>query len=153
MYGFAPISLAVLRKLDRDRPRTYSVPQPWLLLPAGFCSANLIIYWGGFGTTWKLVCAMLVGQALFAIGTRRAGTDLARYIRSTLWVFPWFAGQVLIGALGRYGGYDVLPPWVDILVMIGFSLVIFQLALRMTLSSEACAAAVAKDAHQIEYDT
>jgi amino acid transporter len=153
MYGFAPISLAALHKLDQARPRSYRVPAPKLLLPAAFCSANLIIYWSGFGTTWKLVIAMIVGQILFAIGAKRAGTNMGTSFRNSLWMIPWFAGHVLIGALGRYGGYDVLPAWVDIVVMIAFSLVIFRVALNMVLTSEQSAAAVAKDAHQIEFET
>src|SRR6202040_3869653 len=74
MYGFAPVSLAALHKVDGDRPRSYRAPLPKLVLPAAFCSANLIIYWGGFESTWKLACAMVVGLALFAVGTRRSGT-------------------------------------------------------------------------------
>ena len=55
---------------------------------------------------------------------------------------PWFGGQVVLGALGRYGGgYEILPDWVDVIAVIGFSLSIYYLALRMTLSAEASAAA------------
>src|SRR4029079_9162175 len=71
MYAFAPLSLAALHKLDGQRPRAYRVPLPRVLLPAAFCSANLIIYWGGFGTTWKLSLAVLVGLILFGIGAWR----------------------------------------------------------------------------------
>lgn len=153
MYAFAPLSLAALHKLDGARPRAYRVPWPRVLLPAGFCSANLIIYWGGFNTTWKLACAMLLGLVLFAEGAWRAGTNASHTVRSAIWMAPWFGGQVAIGALGRYGGgYEVLPAWIDIAVVIGFSLVIFYLALHLTLSVEASAAAVAKDAHQLDYD-
>jgi amino acid transporter len=153
MYAFAPLSLAALHKLDGARPRAYRVPLPKVLLPAGFCSANLIIYWGGFDTTWKLAVAMLVGLVLFAIGTRRAGTSLGPMLRSASWMAPWFAGQVVLGALGRYGGgYEILPAWIDILLVIGFAIAIFHLALHLTLSAAASADAVAKDAHQLDYD-
>ncbi len=151
MYAFAPISLAALHKLDPGRPRAYRVPVPKLLLPAAFCSADLIIYWGGFDTTWKLACAMLVGLVLFSIGATRKGSDAMRSVRSAVWMVPWFGGQVALGALGRYGGgYEILPNWVDIIAVTAFSLVIFYLALRMTLSAEASAAAVARDAFQLE---
>jgi amino acid transporter len=153
MYAFAPLSLAALHKLDGARPRAYRVPMPKVLLPAAFCCANLIIYWGGFNTTWKLACAILVGLVLFAIGAWRSQTNVAPMIRSAIWILPWFIGQVVIGALGRYGGgYEILPAWIDIAVMIGFALAIFYWALRLTLSAEASAAAVAKDAHQLNYD-
>jgi amino acid transporter len=152
MYAFAPVALAALHKLDPDRPRSYRVPIPKVLLPAAFCSANLIIYWSSFPTTWKLVIAMLVGWRLFAYGALRAGTTLSSLkLRSSVWILPWFAGHVVIGALGRYGGLEVLPNWVDLVVVIWFALEIYYLAVRTALSAEASAAAVAKDAQQLDY--
>src|SRR2546425_1680904 len=154
MYAFAPVSLAALHKVDGERPRSYRVPMPALVLPAAFCSANLIIYWGGFETTWKLACAMGVGLALFAIGAWRSDTGAQHTIRNAFWIGPWFGGQVLIGWLGRYGNgsKNLLPNWVDIAVVTLFSLAIFYWAVSLTLTSEGTAAAVAKDAQQIEDD-
>jgi len=155
MYAFAPVSLAALHKVDGDRPRSYRVPKPTLVLPAAFCSANLIIYWGGFETTWKIACAMVVGLALFAVGAWRSGTSAHHTVRNALWIGPWVGGQVLIGALGRYGGgaRNILPNWVDIAVVIVFALAIFYGAVSLTLTREETAAAIAKDAAQIDYDT
>src|ERR1051325_4894107 len=154
MYAFGPVSLAALHKLDRQRQRTYRVPRPQLVLPAGFCAANLIIYWGGFAVTWKLVIAIAVGLALFAFGASRRRTAAAATLRNAIWIAPWLVGHVVIGWLGRYGGgSEWLPAWIDILVVIGFSLSIFSWALSLALTPAATAAAIAKDAHQINYDT
>src|SRR5213078_3302876 len=100
MYAFAPLSLAALHKLDDRRPRAYRVPLPKIVLPAAFCSANLIIYWGGFATTWKLVCAMVLGLGLFAIGAWHKRTGAWTMLRNAIWMAPWFGGHVAIGALG-----------------------------------------------------
>jgi amino acid transporter len=153
MYAFAPVSLAALHRVDGGRPRSYRMPMPRVLLPAGFCSANLIIYWGGFETTWKLALAMLLGLVLFAIGAMRARTGVQRTIRNAFWVAPWLGGQVLLGAVGRYGpgARNLLPGWVDLAVVIAFALVIFYWAVSVTLTKDEAAAAVAKDAHQIDY--
>ena len=154
MYAFAPVSLAALHKVDGARPRSYRVPMPALVLPAAFCSANLIIYWGGFDTTWKLACAMVLGLGLFGVGAWRRGTGAWHTVRNALWLGPWFVGQVLIGALGRYGGgKELLPNWVDVAVVLVFSLAIFYWAVSLTLSKAETAAAVAKDARQIDYET
>ncbi|MBV8761268.1 MAG: APC family permease [Deltaproteobacteria bacterium] len=152
MYGFAPISLAALRRLDPDRPRTYRMPAPSVILRAAFCSANLIIYWGGFDITWKLALAMVVGLVLFAVGVARNKTGAQDKLRNSWWMLLWLAGHVVIGYLGRYGEgkADVLPEWVDIGVVIVFALGIFEMALETTLSREESAAAVARDAHQLE---
>jgi amino acid transporter len=153
MYAFAPLSLAALHKVDGARPRAYRVPAPAFVLPAAFCSANLIIYWGGFDSAWKLALAVLVGLVLFAIGAWRAGTGAQHTIRNAVWIAPWLGGHVIIGALGRYGGgYNILPNWIDIAVVIVFALAIFYWSLSLTLSASATAVAVAKDARQIDYE-
>jgi amino acid transporter len=153
MYAFAPVALAALHLRDPDRPRSYRAPAPRLLLPAAFAAANLILYWGGFEYTWKLALALLFGLALFAIGAARARTGSLVMVRSAAWIGPWILGAVVIGALGRYGGgHRVLPNWIDLLVVIGFSVVIFFWAVRLSMPPERVAEAVAKDADQIEYD-
>jgi hypothetical protein len=128
---------------------------PALVLPAAFCSANLIIYWGGFETTWKIACAMVFGLALFAVGAWRSGTSAQHTARNAIWIGPWLGGQVIIGALGRYGGgaRNILPNWADIAVVIVFALAIFFWGVRLSLNREGVAAAVAQDAQQMDYDT
>lgn len=150
MYAFAPLSLAALHRVDANRPRSYRVPMPALVLPAAFCSANLIMYWGGYDTTWRLVVAMAVGLVLFAIGARRAHTGAQRGLKNAIWMVPWLGGQVLISAFGRYGGgSNLLPNWIDVLVVIVFSLIIFYWGIALSLTPEGAAAEVAKDAHQL----
>ena len=126
---------------------------PTLLLPAAFCSANLIIYWGGFETTWKLAVAMLAGLALFGIGAAHQRTGVQRFLKSSIWMAPWLGGMVAISAIGRYGGgRNILPDWVDVAVVIVFSLVMFYWAVSHSLSKEGSAAEVAKDAHQLAFE-
>jgi amino acid transporter len=151
MYAFAPVSLAALQKVDGSRARQYRMPLPKLLLPAAFCSANLVIYWGGFDTTWKLVTAIAVGLALFTVGAWRRRTGAQRAIRNALWIVPWLGGHVLIGLLGRYGSgaKGVLPGWIDIVVVIIFSLAIFYWAVSLAFTAAQSAAAIIKDTPQL----
>jgi amino acid transporter len=153
MYAFAPVSLAALHRIDAGRTRSYRVPMPAILLPAAFCCANLIMYWGGFETTWKLTVAMVVGLVLFAIGAVRARTGAQRMLKHAFWMAPWLGGQVVIGWIGRYGGgKNLLPNWIDLVVVIVFSLVIFYWAVSASLSQELSAREVAKDAHQLAFE-
>jgi amino acid transporter len=153
MYAFAPVSLAALHKEDGERERPYRMPWPKFLLPAGFCSANLILYWGGYDYTWKLAVALIVGLILFGIGAARAGTDTMSMLRSAFWIGPWILGMVLIGLAGRYGdgSKSWLPEWIDLLVVIAFSLVMFYWAVQETMSKAKVQEAIAKDSHQIDY--
>jgi amino acid transporter len=155
MYAFAPVSLAALHRVDGRRTRSYRVPWPRLVLPAAFCSANLIIYWGGFDTTWKLGCAIGAGLLLFAAGAWFNHTGAQRTIRNAFWIGPWLAGQVLIGWLGRYGNgaHNILPNWLDLAVVIIFALSIYYWAVNLSLTEEATGAAILKDATQLAYET
>ena len=47
------------------------MPYPRVLNPLGFIFANLIIYWGGFESMWKLLTGIFVGRVLFEIMLRR----------------------------------------------------------------------------------
>jgi amino acid transporter len=153
MYAFAPVSLAALHRRDGGRARPYRMPAPKILLPGAFAAANLILYWGGYDFTWKLACALVVGLVIFAVGSSRAGTDSFGMLRSALWIGPWILGSVIIGALGQYGvgARSVLPNWIDLLVVIVFSLAIFYWAVSLAMPEDKVAAAVAKDAEQIDY--
>jgi amino acid transporter len=146
MYAFAPVSLAALRKRDRQRPRPYRLPFPTVLAPVGFVAANLIIYWGGFDVTWKILVAIAIGLLVFAVTftvskpAERPKIDW----RASSWIWPWLAGETVIGYLGRYGDgmRNWLPEWVDLAVVIGFSLAIFYWAVSLAMNSNAVKAAV-----------
>jgi amino acid transporter len=154
MYAFAPVSLAALQRRDAERVRSYRMPMPKVLLPTAFCSANLILYWGGFEYTWKIAVALVVGLVIFGIGTQVAQTDVMAMLRPAAWIGPWILGSVIIGALGRYGtgSHSWLPEWVDLAVVIGFSLAIFYWAVMLTMPHDKVVAAIAKDREQIEYE-
>lgn len=152
MYAFAPVALAALHKVDGNRPRTYRVPFPRLVLPGAFCAANLIIYWGGFDLTWKLVGVMACGLLLFALGAWRHRTGAWRTIRNALWIAPWLLGHVVLGYLGRYGTGSAkwLSEGMDLACVVVWALVIFHWAVASALPSERAREAVVKDADQLD---
>ncbi len=154
MYAFAPVSLAALQGRDPDRVRSYRMPMPKVLLPTAFVSANLILYWGGYEYTWKIALALVVGLVIFGIGTQLVRTDVMPMLRPAVWIGPWIIGQVIIGALGRYGAgsHSWLPEWIDLLVVIVFSLAIFYWAVSLTMPNEKVQVAIAKDSAQIDYE-
>lgn len=144
MYAFAPVSLAALQRLDPDRERPYRMPYPNVLIPTGFVFANLIIYWGGFEVMYKLDLAMILGLIIFGIGVATKNTNDAVNLRGGAWVVPWLGGLTIISALGRYGtgAHNVIPDWIDLLVVVAFALVIFFFTRQFEQSPEAVVAAV-----------
>lgn len=156
MYAFAPLALTALRRNDPHRHRPYRLPAARVLAPVGFVSANLIVYWGGFDTTWRVILGLAFGVALFAVNRAfnkdRDPISKADW-RGVRWVPVWLLGLLVIGWLGRYdsgasahgGELNLLPEWWDLLVVIVFSLVIYFWAVRQAAPSEQIAEFVADD--------
>jgi amino acid transporter len=146
MYAFAPVSSAALHARDPDRERPWRMPWPKVLNPAGFCIANLLIYWSDFSTMWKLLLLVFAGRVLFEYKLRTA--DVRRRDidwRASSWIWPWLIGMTLISILGRYGGHNVLPDWIDLLVVIAFSLAVFYYAVSVAMPPERVREAIAAD--------
>ncbi|MDQ6848975.1 MAG: APC family permease [Actinomycetota bacterium] len=154
MYAFAPVSLAALQLRDPDRSRPYKAPFPKVLNPVAFCAANLIIYWSGFEANWKILFAIFIGRVLFEIALRRADdvrrTDIDW--RAASWIWPWLIGMTILGLIGRYGGHNALPDWVDLAAVIAFSLVIFYWAVSLAMDSDKVQQAVEFEKRQIELE-
>ena len=131
------------------------MPFPKVLLPAGFVFANFVIYWGGFEATWKLLTGIFIGRIIFEIALRR-NENLARVDidwRAASWIWPWLVGLTIISLIGRYGkgSQKLLPEWIDLIVVIGFSIVIFYYAVSLAMASDTIKQTVeAEKAHEQE---
>jgi amino acid transporter len=153
MYAFAPVSLTALRNRDPERARPYRLPGAAVTAPLAFIAANLIIYWSGFEATWKLLAAIIFGRVLFEITlafTKHTDRPFIDW-RAASWIWPWLIGLAVIGLLGRYGNgaQKVLPDWIDLLVVIVFSLVIFYFAVSVATESERVREAVEEEEREI----
>jgi hypothetical protein len=131
------------------------MPVPKVLNPAGFAAANLIIYWGGFEAMWKLLAGIFLGRVIFEISLRRTKDPRRTDIdwRAASWIWPWLVGLTIISLIGRYGkgSQNLLPQWIDLIVVIAFSLVIFYYAVSLAMDSATIKAAVeAEKAHELE---
>jgi hypothetical protein len=131
------------------------VPWPQVLTPFGFVAANLVIYWSGFEAIWKLLTAVLIGRVIFEIALRRSKTLRERRDldwRAASWIWPWLIGLLVLGLLGRYGtgSLSILPEWIDLLFVVGYSLLIFYYAVSLAMKPEDIAAAVDEDEFEFE---
>jgi amino acid transporter len=137
-YATAPVALASLRRQDPDRERPFRLRFAALFAPAGFVVANLIVYWSGWGTVWRVMVAAGIGFLVFvayrALGdrTRMPSLDL----RPASWLVPWLAGLTVISYLGGYDGRNLIPFWWDIGVVAVFSLAVYVLAVWVRLDPE-----------------
>ena len=162
MYAFAPISLRVLNVIDPKRPHPYRAPLPGVLLPFGFACGSLLIYWGGWDATWKIILCLLFGAVLYAIagfGFRSKAVDTSN-VRwtSAIWMSVWLGGLALLSFLGNFGDSDSVPmnprhylpaDW-DSLIVLVFAIAVFYLAISMPQPAEKAIAAIEADLNSSE---
>ncbi len=140
-FGSGPLALLCLRRELPDRKRTFRLPWANALAYLAFLSSNLIVYWSGWDTEWKLSVAVLLGFVVLAIHeTSGRGDSPPLEWRSGIWVLPWLGGLALISYLGIYpapaagaGNLGWLPFGWSILVVALFSAAIMWLAVSCRL--------------------
>jgi len=143
MYAGAPLAMGVFRRQLPNANRPYRMPGGMVLAPISFVVANLIIYWAGFLTIWKLGIVLVVGYAIIAISMAADKQRPKLEWKSALWLPAYVIGMGLISWQGAYGGGAVKAPlntnnipfgW-DFLVVTAFSLGIYYWAHYTSLSS------------------
>jgi amino acid transporter len=144
MYGFAPVSLGALRRVDPDRRRPFRLPAASIISPLSFVAANYIVYWSGWEADQKLFLAIVVGLALFAIYYAISPAERRPIMewRSSTWVWPWLVGLAVITWLGQFGGNKTIPFWWDLVILAAFSLAIYFVGVRMGMGTAKVRAAV-----------
>jgi amino acid transporter len=144
MYAGAPLAMGAFRMRLPHADRPYRMPGATVLGPAAFIIANLIIYWGGFLTIWKLGIVMVVGYVIIAIFMAFDSQRPKLEWKSALWLPVYLIGLGIISWLGAYSGGAVKPPlntntisfgW-DFAVVAVFSLAIYYWAQYTSLSTE-----------------
>jgi len=139
-YGLQPPALTALRRQVPDHDRPFRLMGAEVLAPAAFIVANLIIYWGGWDTNWKLGVALLIGFVVMAITYFTAKPDRKPTfdLQAAYWLVPYLGGLAVISYLGAkdFGGRGLFPFGWDALVVAVFSVVIFFLAVRLRLGDE-----------------
>jgi len=144
MYAGAPLSVGAFRGQVPDANRPYRMPAAWLLAPAAFVVADLLIYWSGFEVIWKLGVVLIIGYVIIGIcmafDPQRPPLDW----KSAIWLPAWLIGMGIISWQGQYSGSGdahPLPPtntghigfWWDMLIVAAFSVAIYLWAMRTKL--------------------
>jgi amino acid transporter len=134
-FGSGPLVWAAMRRQLPDRERPFRLPGGHTIPFLAFFSSNMIIYWAGWHTNWKLFVAILIGLVLLGVQKLRARDHLPPMDwRSGAWVMPWLGALALVSYLGSYGGgQHVLKLGTGALAMLAVSVVVYLSAYRLRL--------------------
>src|SRR5216683_4061832 len=138
MYAGAPLAMGAFRNRLPDANRPYKVPGAVVLGPIAFIVANLIIYWSGFETLWKLGVAIILGYLLILMHFSDNPHAPKVNWRRSAWLGVYLLGMGIISWQGQYGPENTsrLPFWWDMGVVAVFSLVIYFWAIYSALPRE-----------------
>jgi amino acid transporter len=135
MYAGAPLSLGAFRRELPAWPRPYRIPVAVVLAPFTFFVANMIIYWSGFETVWKLGVALVIGYLLILMYFSDNPTAPKLEWGRDWWIFAYLIGMGIISWQGQYGPENTfrIPNWWDFLVVFGWSMVVYFFAVSRRL--------------------
>ena len=140
-FGLGPVTVAALRRSLPDQERRFRLPGTDTLPFIAFVCANLIVYWTGWTTNWKLFAAILLGYALFAVFrfTNRSAGLPRLMLRASWWIIPWLGGMCVFSWIGHYdGGLDLLGFGWGELVVLALSVAIYAAAVKSRLTTQEC---------------
>jgi amino acid transporter len=138
MYAGAPLALGAFRRQVPDAPRPYRLGGAAVIAPLAFVVANLIVYWSGFETLWKLGICIVIGYVLIGIFMAFDKQRPVLNWKTASWLPVYLIGMGLISWQGQYGPGNTskIPLWWDIVVVAVFSLIIYYWAMATRLPRE-----------------
>lgn len=137
-YIFGPIGLWCMRLEYPNKKRPFTLYYSKLVCLLAFVVCNMLIYWTGWQTLWKLAIALLIGLLAFVASYKKGRISPAQLgLQSKGWLFCYFVGLIIISYMGCFGGgIGWLPFGWDFLVIAVFSVVIFFYAVQRRLKIE-----------------
>ena len=141
MYAGAPLAMGAFRRQVPEADRPYRVPAGGVIAPLAFIIANMLIYWSGFETVWKLGLVIIIGYVLIAVCMAFDENRPPLDWKSAQWLPFYLIGIGIISWQGQYSGGAVAAPlntnhipfWWDMLVVAAFSLIIYYWAMATRL--------------------
>jgi len=145
-FGSGPLVLAAMRRQMPAHPRPFRVPGGDVIPFLAFYCSNLVVYWAGWTTDWKLFVAVALGFIVLGIFhfTKTADTGNLDLRAGATWSLPWLAGLCLISYLGDFpeqskhaGNTATITFGWGFVVLLALSALVYWLALRFRLPSSA----------------
>jgi amino acid transporter len=141
-FASGPLVHASLRLQAPEHERPFRLPGGHFIPLLAFWGSNLIVYWSGWTTVWKLMVAVLIGFVLlgaFVASGQMKGETLD--VKAGAWVFPWLIGLTLISYFGNYpepadGNRDVIGFALSAGLLFLLSVLVYVMAFKFRLSDE-----------------
>jgi len=136
-FGAGPLVVGALRRRLPDQHRGFRVPGRDLIPILGFASSNLIVYWTGWTTDWKLFVAIAFGLVLLGVREVFTPDTPPLELKAGAWVLPWLAGLAVMSYIGDFdGGRGWVTFWPANAIVVVFSVAIYYFGISCALPTE-----------------
>jgi len=138
-YSIAPICLLALRHQIPEYDRPFKLPFATFSSTLAFFICTLLVYWSGWAIISKASIAMLIGLVVLFIHRYLARNTEQPDLnwKSSIWIWPYFFGIIIISYLGNFGGGKNFIPFGWDFATIGiFCIIIMGLAIKFKLPKE-----------------
>lgn len=138
-YAMGPIALLCMRIELPDEKRYFRLPAAKWVCFLAFYFCNLLSYWTGWDTIYKLAIAIFIGLMFLTIAVLRGRVAVSALgLKSGLWMVPYLSGLILISYLGAFGGKNIITFGWDFIVIALFSTGMLYVAVknRATVTNE-----------------
>ena len=140
-FGSGPVVLAALRRELPEHPRPFRIPGGDVIPFVAFYASNMIVYWAGWETNWKLFVTVALGFVVLGLmHLSRKPMPALDWRAGATWLIPWLGGLCLISYLGDYpdkssgaGNTATIAFGWDFLVVLALTVLVWALALRVRL--------------------
>jgi len=152
-FGPGPLVLGALRRRLPEQQRGFRVPGGDLIPVLGFVSSNLIVYWTGWTTNWKLFVAIALGFVLLGIRELvTSDTPPLDLKAGASWVLPWLVGLAVMSYVGDFDGRGWVTFWPANIIVAAFSVAVYYFAMNRALSTARIEEHVAEAERETEDD-
>jgi amino acid transporter len=136
-FGSGPLTTGAMRRALPDQKRPFTVPFGDVIPFLAFWSSNLIVYWTGWNTNWKLFVAVGLGFVLLGVQHLVYGEGDGYDWKAGSWVWPWLGGLGLISYLGSFdGGTGFFQFGTGFVALFFLSLIVYVWAMKVRLPVE-----------------
>jgi amino acid transporter len=138
-YVTGPVSVMALRKIAPNFHRPLQLKGMQLIAPIGFVFASLILYWARWPLTGEVMLIMLIGLPIyFHFEARRGWHNFGSQFKAGIWFVAYLLFMTLVSYLGstKFGGINVLPYGVDMIVISIFAILFYAWGVKSGWQSE-----------------
>lgn len=135
-FGSGPLVLAVMRRQIPGYERPFRLPGGDIIPFLALYSSNLIVYWAGWNTNYKLFATIGIGFVVLAIlkAFDKGRMPAMDWKAGATWVMPWLVGLTIVSWVGDYdGGLGWIGLGWGFLVNLVLAALVYWLALRSAL--------------------